>query len=167
MNGLIYFAGPQAGNGAMSIWRMNADGSGIVELFSPTNSYDYTHPAPSPDGKTVVYDFDPQGIMALDVATKTVHALGLQGVFPVYSPDGTHIAYLGASGLMLANSDGTNSHTLSASAGNDAITAPSWSADSKWVLAPHPGYAPALVRVSDGAALPLPFAGAYSQIAKH
>lgn len=167
MNGLIYFAGPQAGNSAMSIWRMNADGSGIVELFSPTNAADYTHPAPSPDGKTVVYDFDPQGIMALDVATKTVHALGLQGVFPVYSPDGTHIAYLGAAGLMLANSDGTNAHTLSASAGNDGITAPSWSADSKWVLAPQRGSAPSLVRVSDGVVLPLPFAGAYSQIAQH
>jgi Tol biopolymer transport system component len=115
----------------------------------------------------VVYDFDPQGIMALDVATKTVHALGLQGVFPVYSPDGTHIAYLSAAGLMLANSDGTNAHILSATGGNDAVTAPSWSADSKWILAPQPGSAPALVRASDGAVLPLPFAGAYSQYAQH
>jgi hypothetical protein len=166
MSGLVYFAGPQTGGG-MSIWRMNANGSGLVELFSPTNGSDFTHPAPSPDGKTVVYDFDPQGIMALDVATKTVHALGLQGFFPVYSPDGTHIAYLSASGLMLANSDGTNSHTLSATAGNDAITAPSWSADGKWILAPQPGSAPALVRASDGAVLPLPFAGTYIQFAQH
>ena len=65
-NGLLYFAGPQAGTGTMSIWRVNADGSGIVQLGTPTDTYDFTHPAPSPDGKTVLYDVDPQGIMAIE-----------------------------------------------------------------------------------------------------
>ena len=95
----------------MTIWRMNADGSGLVALV-PAEVYGFTHPAPSPDGKTVLYDIDPQGIMAVDVATKTVHALNLQGFFPVYSPDGTHITYLTGSSLMIANSDGTGSRTL-------------------------------------------------------
>jgi len=164
MNGLIYFAGPRAGTGAMTVWRMSADGSGLVDLVTPTNGYDFTHPAPSPDGKTVAYDFDPQGIMAIDVATQNVHALGLQGVFPVYSPDGAHIAYVNGSSLMIANSDGTNARLLWNMPGIDEVSAPSWTADGKWILAP---VGASLVRVSDGVALPLPFASSYGQTALH
>jgi Tol biopolymer transport system component len=151
----------------MAVWRMNADGSGLVKLGDPTDSYDFTHPAPSPDGKTVLYDVDPQGIMAIDVASKTVHALGLQGFFPVYSPDGAHIAYLSGSTLMIANSDGTGARMLWGSSGTDQVTAPSWSADGKWILAPQAGGGAALVRVSDGVVLPLPFASTYFQFALH
>jgi hypothetical protein len=167
MSGLLYFSGPRTATGAMTVWRMNADGSGLVVLGTPSNSYDFTHPAPSPDGKTVLYDFDVQGIMVIDVATGTVHALGLQGFFPVYSPDGAHIAYVTGSALMIANSDGTNARVLSGSFYNDQLTAPSWSADGKWILAPRPGQGAALVRVSDGVVLPLPFAAGYSQLALH
>jgi hypothetical protein len=167
MSGLLYFAGPRSDNGAMAVWRMNADGSGLVKLGDPTDSYDFTHPAPSPDGTTVLYDVDPQGIMAIDVASKTVHALGLQGFFPVYSPDGAHIAYLSGSTLMIANSDGTGARILSGSSGTDQVTAPSWSADGKWILAPQAGGGAALVRVSDGVVLPLPFASTYFQFALH
>jgi len=166
LSGLLYFAGPQSGGGAMAVWRMNADGSGLVELGAPTDSYDFTHPAPSPDGKTVLYDFDPQGIMAIDVATTTVHALGLHGFFPVYAPDGAHIAYLSGSSLMIANSDGTGARSLWNSSDVD-VTAPSWSADGKWILAPQAGGGAALVRVADGVVLPLPFAWGYYQLALH
>jgi hypothetical protein len=164
-SGLLYFAGLRSGGG-MTVWRMNADGSGLVPLVSTTNGYDFTHPAPSPDGKTVLYDFEPQGIMALDVATGTVHALGLQGVFPVYSPDGAHIAYVSGSALMVANSDGTNARSLWGSSGT-SIMAPSWSADGKWILSPQPGAGASLVRVSDGLVLPLAFASSYQQLALH
>ena len=166
MSGLLYFAGPGANGGAMAVWRMNADGSGLVKLGNPTDGYDFTHPAPSPDGKTVAYDVDPQGIMAIDVATKAVHALGLQGSFPSYAPDGAHIAYLSGSTLMIANSDGTGARMLWGSSDVD-VSAPSWSADGKWILAPQGGGGAALVRVSDGLVLPLPFAFGYFQIAIH
>ena len=167
MSGLLYFAGPRSDSRAMTVWRMNADGSGLVQLGSPTNSYDFTHPAPSPDGRTVLYDFDPQGIMAIDVATGNIHALGLRGTFPVYSPDGAHIAFESASALMIANSDGTNARTLWSASGTDPVMAPSWSADGKWVLSPHAGQGAALVRVSDGLVLPLPFTSSYQQLALH
>jgi hypothetical protein len=166
MNGLLYFAGPRLDNGAMAVWRMNADGSGLVKLGDPTNTVDFTHPAPSPDGKTVLYDVDPQGIMAIDVASKAVHPLGLLGSFPVYSPDGAHIAYLSGSSLMIANSDGTGARMLWDQSDVD-VSAPSWSADSKWILAPHAGGGADLVGVSDGVALPLPFAFGYFQLAIH
>ncbi len=165
MNGLLYFAGPRADNHNMVVWRMNADGSGLVEIGAPTNTYDFTHPAPSPDGKTVLYDVDQQGIMAINVAAGTVHALGLQGFFPVYSSDGTRIAYVNGSALMMANSDGTNSRMLWGSSGTDQVMAPSWSADGKWILAPQAGQGAALVRVSDGVVLPLPFASTFHQLA--
>lgn len=42
-------------------------GSGLVEIDAPTDQYDFTHSAPSPDGKTVLFDVDPQGIMAINV----------------------------------------------------------------------------------------------------
>lgn len=163
MNGLLYFAGPQTG-GDMTIWRMNADGSGLVALI-PTHAYGFTQPAPSPDGKTVLYDVD-QGIVALDVSTKTVHALGLQGSLPVYAPDGAHFAYLTGSSLMIANSDGTGSRALWDSTYVD-VSAPSWSADGKFILAPQIGAGAALVRVSDGLVLPLPFSKGYFQWAIH
>jgi len=147
MNGLLYFSGPRSDNHVMAVWRMNADGSGLVELGDPTDYIDFTHPAPSPDGKTVLYDVDPQGIMALDVATKTVHPLGLHGSFPVYSPDGTHIAYLSGASLMIANSDGTGARMLWDQSNVD-VTAPSWSSDGKWILAQHGGGGADLVRVS-------------------
>jgi WD40-like Beta Propeller Repeat len=167
MSGLLYFAGPRSDNGAMGVWRMKADGTEVVELGTPTDTYDFTHPEPSPDGKTVLYDVDPQGIMALDVTSGTKHALGLQGYFPSYSPDGAHIAFVTGSSLMVANSDGTNARSLSGTSGSDQLTAPTWSADGKWILAPRPGQADALVRVSDGLVLPLPFAAAYSQLSLH
>jgi hypothetical protein len=166
MNGLLYFAGPRSDNGAMAIWRMNANGSGLVKLVDPTDTHDFTHPAPSPDGKTVLYDVDPQGIMALDVATASVHALGLQGSFPAYSPDGAHIAYLSGASLMIANSDGSGARVLWGSSTID-VTAPSWSADGNWILAPQGGGGAALVRVSDDVVLPLPFAFGYFQLALH
>lgn len=105
-------------------------------------------------------------IRALDVATGTVHALGLQGVFPVYSPDGAHIAYVSGSALMVANSDGTKARSLWGSSGT-SIMAPSWSADGKWILSPQPNAGASLVRVSDGVVLPLPFASSYQQLALH
>jgi hypothetical protein len=164
VNGLLYFSGPRSDTHNMAIWRMNADGSGLVKLGDPANTYDFTHPAPSPDGKTVLYDVDPQGIMAIDVATSSVHSLGLRGSFPSYSPDGARIAYLSGSTLMVANSDGTGARMLWGSATID-VSAPSWSTDGKWILAPQGGGGAAIVRVSDAEVLPLPFAFGYFQLA--
>lgn len=71
---------------------------------------------------------------------------------------------LSGASLMIANNDGTGARMLWGSSDVD-VTAPSWSADGKWILAPQASAGAALVRVSDGVVLPLPFAFGYFQLA--
>lgn len=91
-----------------------------------------------------------------------LHGLRLE---PIPSAS-AHIAYPSGSTLMIANSDGTGARMLWGSSDVD-VTAPSWSADGKWILAPQGGGGAALVRVSDDVVLPLPFAFGYFQLALH
>ena len=49
--------------GAFDIWLMNADGSGLVNVTQ--SAADDSHPAWSPDGKTIAYFSDESGEYAL------------------------------------------------------------------------------------------------------
>lgn len=55
-----------------------------------------------------------------DVATKADVSLGVSGVNPRFSPDGTRVAY-GNSGLWIVNSDGTGRTLLNATGGSAAF----------------------------------------------
>ena len=95
-----------------------------------------------PDG-----DYEPLDteIYRVDLADGSIHALTDRrgpDTHPVVSPDGRHIAYLGfddrrlgyqATQLYVMDSDGTHSHSLTASLDRDAA-APHWSKDGRQLV---------------------------------
>ncbi len=88
----------------------------------------------SPDGETIIFELlgDIYTMPAAGgEATAIVTGMGFQSQ-PVYSPDGSQIAYLsdegGSENLYIANADGTKPKKLSSMGSGDAMS-PAWSAD--------------------------------------
>jgi hypothetical protein len=120
--------------GTMSVYVMNADGSGLTQLTSGSFS---TGPSWSPDGTRIAFTratgsatediflMNPDG-SALTQLTSSGHAGN-----PVWSPDGTRIAFSVAGGfasdIYIMNADGTDVIQLTTEAGRDAATG--WSLD--------------------------------------
>jgi VCBS repeat-containing protein len=119
---------------------------------------DFDHegpPAFTADGNAVLIsanrradaDYDPldSEIYRVELSDESIHALtDRRGPdrYPVPSPDGKHIAYLGfddrqlgyqATQLYVMDADGSHSHSLTASLDRDA-NAPKWSGDSKQLV---------------------------------
>lgn len=159
-DGTIYFGGYST-TGALAIWQIRADGTGSSEIPN-TRGSDFQQPAVSPDGRTLLFDHGQSGnaIVALDLASGTTTAIAT-GTFPVYSPDGTKIAYISGGAVVVADASGANARTISAPGVQDWWP-PSWTSDGKWVLIPN--YPLKLVRVSDGNTMTLPSLGGYQAV---
>ncbi|MFH5244504.1 hypothetical protein [Antrihabitans spumae] len=100
------------------IFVANADGSGLRQI-TPTVADDMSDgrygnfAALSPDGKQLAYT---RGGRSIDVITlesgeaTTVHEGGYQ---PVYSPDGSSIAFTSSDGISIMNADGSDARVVS------------------------------------------------------
>ena len=122
---------------------MNVDGSNVQRL-TPDNVR-AIHPNWSPDGKKLAYCTDDDlapprkndsDIMVIDMTTRRITTLITGGVntYPVYSPDGKHIAFRRMIGEMnsevfIADADGSNTKNLTNHPAFDGW--PAWSPDGK------------------------------------
>jgi Tol biopolymer transport system component len=142
----VYFSG---GNWPQRLlYRARADGTGKEALPSGIPWLSRESGAdPSPDGgriafvKESTYDADAE-LYVMDLATRQSVPLGVKGILPRWSPDGTRIAYAGepssapeSSGMrppMIINADGTGARRLGTA---HLFSEVSWSPDGKYVVA--------------------------------
>lgn len=102
-------------NGDCDIYMINTDGSGLTKLTTSHESENW--PSISPDNSTVAFDMaqeDAQGhynhgIWLLDLQTHQQKQLtsGISDVSPVFSPDGTKIAFASSGQICVMKRDGT------------------------------------------------------------
>ncbi|HEX4525421.1 MAG TPA: hypothetical protein VH108_01610, partial [Gaiellaceae bacterium] len=95
-NGKIFWTSNRpAGGSNFDIYSANPDGSSVSQVTSSTNFE--TEPAPSPDGSKIAISVGGT-ITVMNQDGSGAVSLGDSGQFPVWSPDGSRIAYSDFSG---------------------------------------------------------------------
>jgi Tol biopolymer transport system component len=123
--------------GLSRVWLMSTDGSNQRQLTpDDTTGGDVFRPAWSPDGTRLAFtSIRASGcchIWLINVGGSNLHELsGTFGAWPAWSPDGTRIAYLNATGLYVAQVDGSGGEQITA---NSADFAPDWSPDGSAIV---------------------------------
>jgi Tol biopolymer transport system component len=155
----VAFVSNRDGGGNYDIYTMLEDGSNLVRLTSSSDQY--FQPRLSADQKKIVYTYitisNHAYIYSMDINGGSVSQLtnGYQDTWPVWSHDGTKIAYTSNQGGTLQvysmNADGSNQTNLS----NDlthSYVYPAWSPDGTKITYVSYGPAPSYLYVmnSDG-----------------
>lgn len=125
------------------LFRAHADGTGKQSLSdSPDSPQNESDVDPSPDGARIVYVHEGligQPELAIGtLASGQMHEIGVQGLSPRWSPDGTRVAFLAATHVAdfggpvtVMNADGTGARTLSSTRIDGNID---WSPDGKYII---------------------------------
>jgi len=130
--------------GRRQVWVANPDGSGMINLSSGAG-VDSAHPSWSPDGLKVAFASSPGGgaghyhIFVVNVDGSGLTALtsaqtvgfGSSASYPIWSPDGTRIAFLSTGGPWIMNANGTGATPLAVPSALQASGQMAWSPDSK------------------------------------
>ena len=158
---LSFFYGTSAG--ATGIYRAALDGSGAA-WASPANRTMGHDPAVSPDGMRLAYSNVSGNLSIRDLSTGVDIVVAQAAFSPVWSPDGSWIAYETSNGalrdLHVVRPDGTGGKTVIRSVRDDG----SWSPDGQWLVTVLDGVGVTLVRVSDALRLPVPSPRTYQQV---
>lgn len=120
-----------------SIYSMNANGSGLTRLTSTANAFDH-EPDWSPDGSMIIFSrlntsYGDEQLWLMNSDGSDLHALGVAGSAPCWSPDGGRIAYHsirgGFYGIYVCDADGTNETPLVILGSHEML--PVWAPDGK------------------------------------
>jgi hypothetical protein len=162
----LYFNGVVAGH--TSIWRAHSDGTAIEEIAATNPAALLSAPSVSPSGSVLAYE-DLNGHIALvDLSTRAVTRLSNVGSMPVFSPDGSQIAYIsatqGSGALVMMAADGSSVRAVSAPGHTYSVLGGlSWSPDGTWLLGVDASGMIEIVRPSDGLAMQLKSIGGVVQ----
>jgi len=120
--------------GSSHLYRMQRDGSNIVDLTPSTDAHDGDW---SPDGSRIVFSGE-SGISVMNADGSTPVALGVSGSDPRWSPDGSKIAF-GSGMVQVMDSDGSNVVALAAG------SRPDWSPDGTRIVFDRPEPCPFII----------------------
>jgi hypothetical protein len=119
----------------MQVWIVDADGSGLHQV---PNAAGLRHVTWSPDGQWLLGD----GPTEIHPDGSDDHHIGTaEGAFPVWSPDGSQIAYEKGNGetvagtsLWIVNADGSANHAADTPSGQDYDVQPQWLPDGRGLV---------------------------------
>jgi TolB protein len=121
--------------GMSHLYRMQQDGSNIVDLTPSTDAHDGDW---SPAGSQIVFSGE-SGISVMNADGSAPVALGVLGNGPRWSPDGSKIAFGSGSGVQVMDADGSNVVALTAG------RSPDWSPDGTRLVFERPEPCPFLI----------------------
>jgi len=158
----IYYTGGYYPD-SLDSYRINADGSGTPLLVTPPRpvSERYWKASPSPDGSLVAYTVAGSAVSlvsTIDGSNRTL-STPTSAESPRFSPDGTWIAFVDEESrqLHIVHPDGSGFRTLTPAGLTVDHWGHDWSPDGAWIVI-RTDQTAAIVRVSDGLILPLPYA---------